>query len=63
MTLPELIAFVDSGIRLGHTATEIVERLCCEHGGEAVPSIEEFEARVDALRNTPDLSPGAKSGK
>lgn len=39
MTLPELIALVDSGIRLGHTATEIVERLCCEHGGEAVPSL------------------------
>ena len=63
MTLPEVITLVDSGIRLGFTAAEIVERLCAEHGGEAVPTIEEFEARVDALRNTPDLSPKAASGE
>ena len=48
---------------MGFTAAEIVERLCAEHGGETVPTIEEFEARVDALRNTPDLSPKAAFGE
>ena len=61
MKLNEIITLVESGIRLGLTATEIVQRLCSEHGGEVVPTLEEFEARVDKLRNTPDLAPGQKS--
>ncbi len=61
MKLDAIIALIESGIRLGLTATDIVQRLCSEHGGEAVPTLEEFEDRVDKLRGTPDLAPGKQS--
>ena len=63
MNLGAIITLIESGIRLGLTATEIVQRLCGEHGGETVPTLEEFEARVDALRNTPDLTPKTPAGE
>ena len=61
MKLDAIIALIESGIRLGLTATDIAQRMCSEHGGEAIPTLEEFEARVDALRKLPDLAPGQKS--
>ena len=62
MKLDAIIALIESGIRLGLTATDIVQRLCSDHGGEALPTLEEFEARVDKLRNTPDLAPKTPEG-
>ncbi|GAB7080871.1 hypothetical protein [Megalodesulfovibrio paquesii] len=62
MTPTEIIAIVESGIRLGLAATDIVQRLCGAHGGEAVPTLAEFEARVDALRAKPGLAPATPAG-
>jgi len=60
MTPEAIIALVESGIRLGLTAADIVQRLCSAHGGEAIPTLDEFEARVDALRKLPALAPEKK---
>lgn len=57
MKLNDIIAIVESGINLGLTAADIVQRMCSDHGGESLPTLEEFEAHVDRLRNTPDLTP------
>ena len=56
MKLDLIITLIESGIRLGLSATDIVQRLCSDHGGEVLPTLEEFEANVDALRKLPDLA-------
>ena len=56
MTVAEVITLVESGLRLGQSAVDITQRLCSEHGGQQLPTLSEFEARVDALRQTPDLT-------
>lgn len=60
MPIATIIALIESGLRIGETATNIVQRLCSEHGGEAIPSIEEFEAHIERVRELPDLTPKAE---
>jgi len=57
MKAENLIAIIQSGLNLSLTAAEIARRVCTDHGGQAVPTLEEFEARVDSLRDLPDLAP------
>ncbi|MFK4765218.1 hypothetical protein ACI3L3_10630 [Desulfobaculum sp. SPO524] len=54
------LMLVSSGLRLGLQALEAAMRLNKE--GYAVPELETFMARTDALRALPDLTPGAESG-
>lgn len=63
MTPAELIALIESGMRLGLTAAEMAERLCAEQGGYPLPTIEEYEAATQALRDMPDLTPATSGDK
>jgi len=56
MNATQFIAVIQSGLNLGLTAAEIARRICADHSGQAVPTLKEFEARVDSLRELPDLS-------
>lgn len=56
MTPDELIALIESGMRLGLTAAEMAQRLCAEQGGYPLPTIDEFEAATQDLRELPDLA-------
>lgn len=57
MSPAELIALIESGMRLGLTAAEMAQRLCAEQGGYPLPTIDEFEAATQDLRELPDLAP------
>ncbi|MBG3875503.1 hypothetical protein FVW20_00290 [Desulfovibrio oxamicus] len=59
MTPVELIALLESGLRLGLTAAEMAQRLCAEQGGYTLPTIEEYEAATQELRDMPDLTPAS----
>lgn len=56
MSPAELIALIESGMRLGLTAAEMAQRLCAEQGGYPLPTVEEFEAATQDLRELPDLT-------
>lgn len=56
MSTAELIVLIESGMRLGLTAAEMAQRLCAEQGGYPLPTIEEFEAATQDLRELPDLA-------
>ena len=59
MTPLELIAIIASGLRVGASALEIARSLTAEHGGTALPTIEDLEryaADTQAMRDTPDLA-------
>ena len=58
MNAAQLIALIQAGLSVGMTATEIAQKLCLSHGGQSLPTLEEFETRVDSLRDKPDLSQG-----
>lgn len=61
MTPAELITLIESGLRLGLTAAEMAQRLCAEQGGYALPTIEEYEAATQELRDMPDLTPASSA--
>jgi len=65
MTPAAIIALVESGLKVGMTAVEIVQSLCAEHGGQALPTVEEvdkYAADTQAMRDTPHLTPKAEEG-
>lgn len=57
MDIKTLITLIEAGLRLGLSAAEIVKRLCIEGGGQAIPTLEEFEAHIEKVRDLPDLKP------
>jgi len=56
MVATEIIAFISAAIKVGYTFAEIVERLSAD--GYEVPTLEEYEARTEEVRNLPDLAEG-----
>lgn len=60
MPIATIIALIESGMRLGKTATDIVKGLCTDHGGEVIPSLEDFESHIERVRALPDLTPKAE---
>lgn len=58
MTTMEMINLIDTGMRTGLTALEIGQRLSAEHGGYTLPTPEQFERDLQALRTLRDLTPG-----
>jgi hypothetical protein len=52
-----LLAIVESGLRVGASAAEIARRLCDEHGGYQLPTVQEFDEQTRQLRELPDLTP------
>jgi len=56
MVATEIIAFISAAIKVGYTFAEIAERLSAD--GYEVPTLEEYEARTDEVRNLPDLAEG-----
>lgn len=55
MNTDATIELITAGLRVGLAAYEQACRLSAE--GYELPSLEEFEARTQALRDLPDLTP------
>jgi hypothetical protein len=56
MVATEIITFISAAIKVGYTFAEITERLCAD--GYEVPTLEEYEARTEDVRDLPDLAEG-----
>ena len=52
----EICAFISAAIKIGYSFAEITARLTAD--GYEVPTLEEYEARTEEVRNLPDLAEG-----